>query len=63
MNVKKNNCKEIILSRKMSGKWNTIKDDFQGNFFKDFYNSQGDYEDAGSTIQNDKDKENDECGN
>ena len=49
--------------KKMSGKWSTIKNDFQGNFFKDFYNSQGDYEDAGSTIQKDKDKEKDECGN
>ena len=47
----------------MSGKWNTIKNDFQGNFFKDFYNSQGDYEDAGSGPQEKEDKEKVECGN
>ena len=23
-----------------------VKDDFQGNFFEDFYNSQGDYTDS-----------------
>ena len=37
----------------MSSKWQSaakkgLKDNFQGDFFKDFYNSQGDYEDTAS---------------
>ena len=37
----------------MSSKWQSaakkgLKDNFQGDFFKDFYNSQGDYEDTDS---------------
>ena len=47
----------------MSGKWHTIKNDFQGNFFKDFYNSQGDYEDAGPSAQEKKENKIDEYGN
>ena len=38
-------------------KWQTVKnkslerkDDFQGDFFKDFYNSQGDYTDGSPGI-------------
>ena len=38
----------------MSSKWQSaakkgLKDNFQGDFFKDFYNSQGDYEDTDSS--------------
>ncbi len=38
----------------MSSKWKSaakkgLKDNFQGDFFKDFYNSQGDYEDNDSS--------------
>ena len=39
----------------MSSKWKSaakkgLKDNFQGDFFKDFYNSQGDYEDTDSSV-------------
>ena len=41
----------------MSSKWQSaakkgLKDNFQGDFFKDFYNSQGDYEDTDSAGAN-----------
>ena len=44
---------EALKYTNMSSKWQSaakkgLKDNFQGDFFKDFYNSQGDYEDTAS---------------
>ena len=43
----------VLENTNMSSKWKSaakkgLKDNFQGDFFKDFYNSQGDYEDNDS---------------
>ena len=48
---------EALKYTNMSSKWQSaakkgLKDNFQGDFFKDFYNSQGDYEDTDSAGAN-----------